>query len=75
MRVGREYVDVRQLLLYATGLDDHEFVVACETDDLARHQQLVMALRATEGRKYTVRDTPIFTAVHRPLEVALSLLG
>jgi chlorite dismutase len=75
MRVGHEYADVRQLLLYATGLDDQEFVVAYETDDLERHQQLVIDLRATEGRRYTLRDTPIFTAVHRPLEQALGLLG
>lgn len=75
MRIGHEYTDVRQLLLYATGLDDQEFVVAYETDALSRHQQLVMDLRATEGRRYTVRDTPIFTAIHRPLEQALELLG
>jgi chlorite dismutase len=75
MRIGHEYGDVRQLLLYATGLDDQEFVVAYETDLLARHQQLVMDLRATEGRRYTVRDTPIFTAIHRPLDAALALLG
>ncbi len=75
MRIGHEFADVRQLLLYATGLDDQEFVVAYETDDLSRHQQLVMSLRATEGRRYTVRDTPIFTAIHRPLDAALALLG
>jgi chlorite dismutase len=75
IRIGHEFTDVRQLLVYATGLDDQEFVVAYETDDLARHQQLVMDLRATEGRRYTVRDTPIFTAIHRPLDAALRLLG
>lgn len=75
MRIGHEYTDVRQLLVYATGLDDQEFVVAYETDDLARHQQLVIDLRATEGRRYTLRDTPIYTAIHRPLSQALSLLG
>lgn len=75
MRIGHQYADVRQLLLYATGLDDQEFVVAYETDELARHQQLVMDLRGTQGRRYTLRDTPIFTAVHRPLGDALALLG
>lgn len=75
MRVGHEYTDVRQLLVYATGLDDQEFVVAYETDDLARHQQLVIDLRGTEGRRYTLRDTPIYTAIHRPIGQALSLLG
>ena len=75
MRIGHDFADVRQVLLYATGLDDQEFVVAYETDDLARHQDLVIALRDTEARRYTLRDTPIFTAVHRPLRDALALLG
>jgi chlorite dismutase len=75
MRVGHEYSDVRQTLVYTTGLDDQEFVVAYETDRLERHQELVIALRATDSRRYTLRDTPIFTAIHRPLDVALSLLG
>ena len=75
MRVGHDYADVRQMLLYTTGLDDQEFIVAYETDRLERHQDLVMALRATEGRRYTLRDTPIFTAISRPLEEALALPG
>jgi len=75
MRVGHEYADVRQILLYTTGLDDQEFIVAYETDDLVRHQQLVIDLRDTEARRYTLRDTPIYTAIHRPLDEALALLG
>lgn len=75
MRVGHEFDDVRQVLLYSTGLDDQEFVVAYETDSLERHHQLVVALRSTEARRYTLRDTPIFTAIHRPLNDVLSLLG
>ena len=74
MRIGHEYEDVRQVLLYTTGLDDQEFIVAYETDALERHQDLVIALRATEARRYTQRDTPIFTAVHRSLDDALSLI-
>ena len=75
IRVGHEFEDVRQVLLYTTGLDDHEFVVAYETNSLERHQDLVIALRDTEARRYTLRDTPIFTAVHRPLEKTLALIG
>ena len=75
MRIGHEFEDVRQVLLYTTGLDDQEFIVAYETDHLERHQDLVIALRATEARRYTLRDTPIFTAVHRPLAEAVALLG
>lgn len=75
MRIGHDFDDVRQVLLYATGLDDQEFIVAYETDRLERHQELVIALRSTEARRYTLRDTPIFTAIHRPLEEAVALVG
>lgn len=75
MRIGHEFGDVRQMLLYTTGLDDQEFIVAYETDRLERHQDLVIALRATEARRYTLRDTPIFTAVSRPLDETLALVG
>jgi chlorite dismutase len=75
MRIGHEYADVRQVLLYATGLDDQEFVVAYETDDLPRFQSLVIDLRATEARRYTLRDTPILTGIHRPVRDTLALLG
>ncbi|MDQ7843339.1 MAG: chlorite dismutase family protein [Armatimonadota bacterium] len=75
IRVGHDFPQVRQLLAYSTGLDDQEFIVAYETDDLAAFQDLVVALRETEARRYTLRDQPILTAVFRPLEEALRLLG
>lgn len=75
MRVGHEYGDVRQVLLYTTGLDDQEFVVAYETDNLHEYQGLLIALRSTEARRYTSKDQPIFTCIHRPLSEALELLG
>ena len=75
MRVGHDYADIRQVLLYATGLDDQEFIVAYETEDLPRFSALVTDLRATEARRYTLKDTPILTGIKRPLREALSLLG
>ncbi len=75
MRVGHSYADVSQTLLYATGLTDAEFIVAYETDDLARFQSLVIDLRATEARRYTLRDTPVITAVHQSLGAALAMIG
>lgn len=68
IRLGREYPEIMQLLLYSTGLQDQEFVVAYETDDLPRFSELVTALRNTEVRRYTLRDTPIYTAIHQPTE-------
>ena len=75
MRIGHTYPQVRQLLAYSFGLDDQDFVVAYETDDLPAFSALVRDLRATEGRRSTVRDTPILTAVHRPIGEILDLLG
>lgn len=75
MRVGHDYPQVRQLLAHSFGIDDYDFVVAYETDDLVAFSNLVRDLRATEGRRWTVRDTPILTAVHRPLPELLGLLG
>lgn len=75
MRVGHEYPSVRQLLAYSFGIDDQDFVVAYETDDMGIFSDLVRALRGTESRRATVSDTPILAAIHRPLVEALALLG
>jgi chlorite dismutase len=75
MRVGHAYPQVRQLLAYSFGLDDQEFIVAYETDDLVAFQDLVRDLRATESRRSTVRDTPIITGIHRPLGEILGMLS
>jgi chlorite dismutase len=75
IRVGRSFPQVRQLLASSFGLDDMDFLVAYETDDLAAFGDLVRELRSTESRRSTVRDTPILTAIHRPLEEIRRLLG
>jgi chlorite dismutase len=75
MRIGHAYPQIRQLLAYSFGLDDQEFIVAYETDDLVAFQDLVRDLRATEARRSTVRDTPIITGIHRPLDEVLALLS
>jgi len=75
MRVGHRYPQVRQLLAYSFGLDDQEFIVAYETDELIAFQDLVRELRETESRRSTIRDTPIITGVHRPLGEILDMLS
>jgi len=75
MRVGHDYPEVRQLLANSFGVDDMDFLVAYETNDLAKFSELVRALRGTDSRRSTVRDTPILTAVHRPLREITAMLG
>jgi chlorite dismutase len=61
IKTGTQYKDITQLLLYSFGLQDQEFVVAYETDDLRRFLALVNDLRATDARPYTARDWPLHT--------------
>lgn len=75
MRIGHDYPQVRQLLAYSFGLDDQDFLVAYETDDLPAFGDLVRALRGSDSRRSTVRDTPILAAVQRPMDDILRLLG
>ncbi len=73
IRIGKQYEDIKQLLLYSFGLQDQEFVVVYETDDLPRFSDLVNELRDTEARRYTLRDTPVTTAIYHPAEETLAL--
>jgi chlorite dismutase len=73
IRIGKSYEEISQLLLYSFGLQNQEFVVVYETDDLARFSELVNELRDTEARRFTLRDTPLHTAIYHPAEETLSL--
>jgi chlorite dismutase len=75
MRVGHAYPSVRQALAYSFGLDDQDFVVAYETDDLPAFGDLVRELRGTDSRRSTVGDTPLLLGIARGLDEIASLLG
>jgi chlorite dismutase len=66
--VGNKYPSVKLNTTYSFGIDDQEFVVAFETDVPGDFLDLVQELRETEGSRYTLRDTPIFTCVQMPIE-------
>lgn len=70
IRIGREFEDIGQLLLYSHGLGDQEFVVVYETEDPTRFSALVEALRATDVRRYTLTDSPVWVALHVPQDQA-----
>ena len=75
MRVGHTYPMVRQLLASSFGLDDGDFLVAYDTDDLGDFGELVRELRGTESRRSTVNDRPILLGIHRELPSFLELIG
>lgn len=74
IKVGKEYPDVDNHTTYCFGLDDQEFVVAFDTDDVSSFLDLVQRLRTTESSAWTARDTPSFTCIRASLERAVSAL-
>jgi chlorite dismutase len=65
IRLGKKYSEITQLLLYSFGLQDQEFVVVYETEDLGLFSKLVHELRDTEARRYTALDTPLHSGVRQ----------
>lgn len=72
IRIGKKYQEILQLLVYSFGLNDSEFVVAYETDDLIKFEELVEELRTSKARVYTKRDTPIITGIYMKKEDILN---
>jgi chlorite dismutase len=72
--IGKKYPQISQLLLYSYGVDDQEFIVSYDTDDLVDFQRLVMELRSDKVRDYTLKDTPIFTCIYKSPEEVLGYL-
>ncbi len=72
--VGREYPGVDNHTTYCFGLDDQEFVVAFDTDDIGTFLDLVQRLRTTESSSFTARDTPSFTCIAASPERAVNAL-
>ncbi len=73
--VGNKYPSVKLNTTYSFGIDDHEFVVAFESDYPGDFLDLVMDLRETEGSRFTENDTPIYTCVAMSLEDTVESLG
>lgn len=73
--VGNKYPSVKLNTTYSFGMDDQEFVVAFETDQPGDFLDLVQELRETEGSRFTLRDTPIFTCVQTPIDILIQQLA
>lgn len=74
--IGHKYPSIRINTTYSFGIDDQEFVVAFEGENVAEFVDLVQELRETAASKYTVRDTPAFTCVRKEtIQEVLETLG
>lgn len=74
-RLGDEFPSVLTNTVNSFGVQDQEFIVALEDDDVATLVAMVQRLRAAEVRRYTQLDTPIFLGLRKDPEAALADLS
>ena len=73
--IGHNYPDVKISTAYSFGLDDQEFVLGFETANPSNFLDLVMELRESKARPYTLIDTPIFSCISKSGEACLDERG
>jgi chlorite dismutase len=73
--VGRKYPEIRLNTTYSFGIDDQDFMLAFETDDLSKFQSLIIDLRETQVSKYIIKDTPMIPCVLKNIEEIIKSLG
>ena len=66
-KMAREYPDVRSNTVACFALNDYEWLLAFEADELHRLVDLMRHLRGAEARRHTREETPFFTGARKPL--------
>jgi peroxiredoxin len=61
------YKDVRANTISAFALNDYEWLLAFEADELERIVDLMRDLRAAEARRHTREELPFITGIQKPL--------
>ena len=73
--VSQKYPDVVLNTTYSFGIDDQDFMLAFETDDLRNFQDLIMDLRETKVSAYVKVDTPMLVCVKKEIIPLIGSLG
>lgn len=73
--VSRRHPGITLNTTYSFGLDDHDFMLAFETDNLDDFQDLIMELRSTQVSRYVKSDTPMMVCVKRDIVPLIANLG
>ncbi len=73
--VSQKYPDIVLNTTYSFGIDDQDFMLAFETDELRDFQDLIMDLRETKVSKYVKVDTPMIPCVKRDIMPLIASLG
>ncbi|WP_370519268.1 chlorite dismutase family protein [Nitrososphaera sp. AFS] len=56
-------------------MNDQDFMLAFEVDDLIIFQDLIVQLRETRLSKYVIKDTPMIVGVHKDAEDIIRSVG
>ncbi|MGD1835786.1 MAG: chlorite dismutase family protein [Nitrososphaeraceae archaeon] len=75
IKVGKKFPNVKLNTSYSFGLDDQDFMLAFETNELKDFQDLIIQLRETEVSKYVVKDTPMIVCVYKDIINVIKNLG
>jgi len=73
--VSQKYPDIVLNTTYSFGIDDQDFMLAFETDDLHAFQNLIMDLRSTRVSAFVKVDTPMIVCVKKDIVPLISSLG
>lgn len=73
--ISQKYPDIVLNTTYSFGLDDQDFMLAFETDELRDFQDLIMDLRETKVSRYVKVDTPMIVCVKKDIIPLIASLG
>jgi chlorite dismutase len=69
---GRRFPDVLANTTSAFGINDWEWILAFEADDLGRIVECIRALRESPARRYTKEEVPFVTGIRKDVGDALT---
>jgi chlorite dismutase len=72
--MAREYPDVRANTVACFALNDYEWILAFEADELHRILDLMRHLRGARARRHTRAEIPFFTGRRKPVAELVSAL-
>jgi chlorite dismutase len=72
--MAREYPDVRSNTVPCFALNDYEWILAFEADELHRIVDLMRHLRGAEARRHTRAEIPFFTGHRKPVRELVATL-
>ena len=73
--VAEKYPQIVLNTTYSFGIDDQDFMLAFESDDLHTFQNLIMDLRSTKVSVYVKVDTPMIVCVKKDIIPLITSLG